>query len=500
MDLKRPFIQQRMLFVAIVLLGFGLRVAFLDHQSLWWDEVKSVFRATISPSLLFEDLLNKKGHVPLYFLLLQGWAKLGVSDFLVRYFSVIWGTIGVALMYRLGDVVGKRPLAQTAAFLLAISPFHIWYSQEARMYSMLPSLLTAATLFLLYGIRKNQWHNWLAYALLMTTAVYTHYFTIFILFAHCLFFALHVRDLQQQAMRWFGTAVFITLSFSLYILRIVNNGGYQNATPGWIAPISWYDPILTLLTFSAGSTISPNAPISLILFFIFLMGFITILRHKTPRIISQLLKLWFFTPLLLIFIVSLGLRENFSLYMDRYLIIILPAYILLVAYGFVILKQRFAHRLFIPVLTAVIFILTLPSLYNLYFNDAFARTDMRQATATLFQKADTPIVVLGEGEAQLPFAYYAEMQQRDYHFIELPIDYSNADEAVQFNALMTTQIDQAATYSDNVWYLIQRFNRSPHGFLNGPQVDPQLAWLESNLTLVADWQFANIQLYQFKVE
>jgi uncharacterized membrane protein len=119
-----------------VVLGFALRALRLDFQPLWWDEGYSVWFATHPmPELL--ALTAADIHPPLYYALLRGWiGAFGPGPNALRLFSVFIGTVTIPVIY----VVARRMLtlrvAWLATFLLAISPLHIYYSQEVRMYGL----------------------------------------------------------------------------------------------------------------------------------------------------------------------------------------------------------------------------------------------------------------------------------------------------------------------------------------------------------------------------
>lgn len=487
--------------VVIILLAFGLRLLFLDRQSLWWDEIKTVERATGTvESLLIDIVYYKRGHVPFYFLLMQLWSRIGESAFVLRYFSVVAGTVTVALLYHLGWLLGKRPLARTAAFLLAISPFHIWYSQEMRMYSFVTALAIGGTILLLYGVRHNRLRDWVLYGVVMGTAVYTHYFLLLLMFAHALFVALSFRKMQTAALRWFMAAAAVGAVFSVYVWAVVNGGGYQEATPGWIMQARWFDPFLTLLAYAAGPTIDPSSVPALLLGVLFGGGLLASFVPKEDEAGWRLTRLWLFTPWLIIFIVSLGLRPGFSLYLDRYLILILPAYLLLVSAGFLWLVQRFGQpRLVMPLLLGLL-LLTLPTLQNLYSDERFARTDVRGAVQILAETAVSTDTVIGQPDVQLPLRHYAAQHHKTFVFVPLPINPTTAADEALFVEAMAAQVETAVSQNGRVWYLHQTFNRSPHGFLQPPQVvDPRAAWLGQNLIEQQRYELANVQLILYQV-
>ncbi len=85
-------------------------------------------------------------HPPLYYLLLHGWTRLlGGGDVSVRLLGVLIGALAVLPTYGIGRRLGGDRAGAIAALLLALNPFLIWYSQEARMFM-------PATTFLLVGL------------------------------------------------------------------------------------------------------------------------------------------------------------------------------------------------------------------------------------------------------------------------------------------------------------------------------------------------------------
>ena len=155
--------------VAVVLLllaAYALRLYRLDGQSLWWDEGISLHLATSSVADIVRDRLANI-HPPLYFVLLKGWlALVGVSPFTGRYLSVLAGLAQVALVFaavqHLSGVARRRQhlsgvanvAAWLAAALMLLSPLSVIYSQEIRVYALLPVVYLA--LLLLAG-------RWLAH-------------------------------------------------------------------------------------------------------------------------------------------------------------------------------------------------------------------------------------------------------------------------------------------------------------------------------------------------
>ncbi len=182
----------------IVLLAFALRVHALDAQSLWNDEGNSLRLARRSLGALVEATARDI-HPPGYYVLLKAWIALaGESELALRMLSALQGTLTVAVTVALGRAFGVRT-AWLGALLVALSPFAVYYSQEARMYAQL-GLLSAASMWVLVwalGVgalppRPQQGASppaprrtarrailqagvWVVFALIHTLGLYTHY-------------------------------------------------------------------------------------------------------------------------------------------------------------------------------------------------------------------------------------------------------------------------------------------------------------------------------------
>ena len=116
-------------------------------------------------------------------------ASAGHSEFALRFVSVWFGVLAVALLYRLGRRLGFGTLTATfAAALMAVSPYAIWHSQDARMYTISLALTLASTWLALEVLRTGgRLRYGLAYVLVSWLALQTHYFAVFVLLAQNIF-------------------------------------------------------------------------------------------------------------------------------------------------------------------------------------------------------------------------------------------------------------------------------------------------------------------------
>ena len=118
-------------------------------------------------------------HPPLHYLALRGWWLLvGDGEFVMRFSSVLYGLLWIALTYRLGLIVGGHRTAQMGALLLAISRFAIVWSQQVRMYTWSTMWTTLVLLTALSFWRRRQWHSLLHYIIYYAAGILSLYLTV----------------------------------------------------------------------------------------------------------------------------------------------------------------------------------------------------------------------------------------------------------------------------------------------------------------------------------
>ena len=133
---------------AILLIALAVRFYGLTYHSLWFDEVMSTFWAAKPAGEIWRVglSLTQDKHPPLYTLALHGWTVLfGPGDVAARSLGVILGALVVLPVYGIGKALGGVQAGAFAALLVALNPFLVWYSQEARMFM-------PATTFALVGM------------------------------------------------------------------------------------------------------------------------------------------------------------------------------------------------------------------------------------------------------------------------------------------------------------------------------------------------------------
>jgi len=180
---------RNLLLVLTIMLAAGLRLWALDARCLWYDEVVTWVHASAGgvEDVLSGVLRKELPAAPLHFLLTHFVLFLDETDFLLRFPSVAFGVLAVAATYSLGTQLFGRRIGLVAAFLLAISPFHIRYSREVRAYAQL-MLLSVLSLYCLWrAISEAQAKWWFGFAAFTTLGLYTHLFALLFLLAESVF-------------------------------------------------------------------------------------------------------------------------------------------------------------------------------------------------------------------------------------------------------------------------------------------------------------------------
>jgi 4-amino-4-deoxy-L-arabinose transferase-like glycosyltransferase len=160
----------------VLLLGSVLRLYRLGANSLWIDEFSTLDLARHSPADILRLSSSANFIPPLYFLLVHGALQvLGESEVALRLWSAVAGIATIPVVWLLTrDMTGSRPTADFAATLLAISPLHLWYSQEARPYSLLLFFGCCSLLALQRAAQTNSMSYWILFTVSSALAFLTH--------------------------------------------------------------------------------------------------------------------------------------------------------------------------------------------------------------------------------------------------------------------------------------------------------------------------------------
>lgn len=176
------------LLVGLMLLGLLLRLR--APRGLWVDEVITVDYAHLPLRDIAADMAATSVHPPLHTILVAAVGNVvGFGEFGVRLPSLIAGVLLIPVIYALARELFSTWTAVVAAAIATVQPFLIWYSQEARSYELTMLLATLCLLAQVYTIRRGSLGSWVAFTLLASALMWTHYFTVFQLAAQLAIYA-----------------------------------------------------------------------------------------------------------------------------------------------------------------------------------------------------------------------------------------------------------------------------------------------------------------------
>ncbi len=162
-------------------LGVGVRFASLGIQSFHHDEAITAMR--VIPGSFGEMLHSvrvSESNPPLYYTLAWGWAKaFGTDEAGLRSLSALFGAATVPVGYLIGRQLATRRAGLVLAALVAVNPMLIWYSQEARSYSLLVFFGAVSLFFFARALDTRRGRDLLVWALASALALGSHYFAVF---------------------------------------------------------------------------------------------------------------------------------------------------------------------------------------------------------------------------------------------------------------------------------------------------------------------------------
>jgi 4-amino-4-deoxy-L-arabinose transferase-like glycosyltransferase len=501
----------RFALLVILLLAFALRVYRLDGQSLWYDEAVTAHVASQGISELTRWTADDI-QPPLYYYVVAGWTRLaGRGEWALRFPSVCFSLLTVALMWslarrlfsagRAGQITGL-----VAALLTAISPLYVYFAQEARMYAQLTFLCALAGYALLRTMDDGRWtasmpssivHRpssiiwWPAFILASVAALYTHYFAAFLLLAYgvCVILACIPRLIRpasrgpaaRQLAIFGGAALAIVLLYLPWLPAMLTR--YRVDRSYWQGALKLGEALRHVaVSFTAGApeTMLETDAVRLLPWFglAFALAAGALVwrgirgrkggrergrtgegENGTSAPCSIWALVYLSTCLLVPIIAILALASRTPKFNARYLMMVSPAYLLIVAGGIGALwiadfglrigrhATHHASRLLAVLLILFLSLSSIQSLRNWFTDPAFTKAQWRELVAAVrAQIAPGEAVVLLSGHVWPAWDYYAPNIPR----VRVPdIDILDVNAALGFDA--GAALNTALAGKSGVW-------------------------------------------------
>ncbi|MGC9335206.1 MAG: glycosyltransferase family 39 protein [Anaerolineae bacterium] len=386
----------------LTILALLLRLHHVASNSYWLDEAISVLIARLPVSLILSNA-GRSSHPGLYYLLLHHWLRPAETEAWVRGLSVLWGVLTVPAIFLLGVLLFNRKVALLASLMLAVAPFHVAYSQEARMYSQITCLGVLAVICFHRALESGPPHWWLATGVVVAAAAATHLFAFLLLAAMTVYALLYRRDCLAKLM-WVNLVAIIVVVPHLASLlgRTQRHLGGLRPLVGWDRPGVLF-PLTAIHLLLVGYSITPRLmPVAL---FSSLAVFVITL-WEAGRTIRRRSGAW--RPLVLLsLVVGIALLGPFGVARiqpiflpERTLLIALPSMLLLIAWGMTEVERRTP----LPVLGVGLAVVMVVSLWGYYSHPDFQKPPLRQAAMLIQERFEPGDAVLHTSDGSyLPF-------------------------------------------------------------------------------------------------
>lgn len=400
----------------LIALAFLLRVYALGRQDLWGDEAVSARVLSRTAAQILNGQVDPF-HPPLYFLLLRLWTQLaGRTEFAIRYLSLLGMMIGVAGIGRAAYEAHGRKTAALALALAAMSPFLIYYAQEARMYGVAMAFnagaLWAAIAALRLAGRQGFWRAWIAFAALALGALYAHYLSFLHLLGIAIALLIAWRTKPRMILSAAGTAITMGLMYLPWAWIQMNRTRSEFPYRPEVWTLAELGRVVrdTLQAFSVGQTLDAEwrwLGVGLMTA-VAGAGWIWAIRSRRAErwmagviVVSVLAAGWAFSAFLFAF-------------EPRYLMMGLPAYLLLVAMGLYWLSHRQ------PAATVVILAAAIAtaSVANYTYYTSYSKGNYGKLMRTIAARArPRDIILLNNPLQQAIFEYY-QPTGIDYYYLQ----------------------------------------------------------------------------------
>jgi hypothetical protein len=470
------------LLLALIALGFALRVYRLDANELRGDEAFS-WNYTANkrnPLDILQTIVREADpQPPLHYWLLQPWVKtMGDSEWMLRFPSVLLSVLLLPLLWRFAKQVGGRSLAGWVLILAVLHPQQIWLAQDVRnMYQLAVGSTLAGLICLPHLLTGKRWAFW-GYLGCGIFAMFSHYYAVFGWIAQVAYL-LTVRPSRKAWLRWLSAGMGIAASvliWAVFILPALLRG--QLSDPHQYAASAILFGMLAEI--AASPAVQDSARLALVGGWLVLMAFGTWQVRRSP----WLVLLWLWAGLASVGIYATTLRRG--TFNNFYLMVAFPAVYLLVGAGLYWLwKRRFAGQVLASLVSVAMLSAYLPGLYvHYYANGSGKNNGVRPAIAYAIthQQAGSAFISNTPDPVQVYYLRKTPFVKR----LLLPGTFPFESTALQNEITSILQ-----TYP-NVWLLpFRNVAWDPHG-----QVE---AFLNTSAIRTQETRFAQTRIIEYQV-
>lgn len=428
--------------IFLLILGIFFRFYNLDRKVYWNDEaytslrlsgyteievIQQAFNGTVLSVAGFQKYqhpnpdrnvfdtihslaIESPQHPPLYYVIARFWEQLfGHSIGKIRLLSAFISLLVFPAIYWLCiELFDSAIVGSIAMALIAISPFHILYAQEAREYSLwtVTTLLSSAAL--LRSMRRQTWQSWAIYAVTLTLNLYTFLFSIFVAIAQGLYVLIIEKFRWSQTVKAYLLAACAgILAFLPWLIVIIKSLGYIQTSSDWTSNSYVFGWLLQrwlihlgILFFDINLSYQRiTLPVILVLLII-VFSWYYLGQHAPKKAILFLVLLMATSalPLMLPDIILGGKRSTIPRYQIPFYLGIQLSIAYFLAYPFLSKSIHQFQRSLIKVSAIIllfygIFSCTISSQNPFWWNKSFSKHQYNKELATIINQADNPLLI-----------------------------------------------------------------------------------------------------------
>lgn len=402
--------EQTIIAFILVFINFIVKGIFLSSNSLGGDEPFSVYHAQMDIASIIK-LLSAGNNPPLYEIILSFWIKLfGISECAVRFPSLVFSSITVLYIYKLGVRFLNKRIGFYASVLFIFSNYHILFAHEARVYSLVGLLAVVSMYYFMAllnqaiatdagntfmsAVRKNG----VILILINTLLIYAHYFGFFILVTQVIFV---VSNKTLFSKYWkhllFGlTAIGLLYSPNIYV--VLNRFLDSTSNGTWVKPPNGLDSLYNMLRQFSNAPVV--ASLSIIVLVASVIKFIVHRKREVVSMNNRIVVFWF----VFIFFFMFGISYLVPMFLDRYLMPAAIAFSIVLGISLDYLIKNPKYRYIIPSIIMLLFVSTVkPDITN--------KRDVRETVLKIKDVKDAnTLVLVCPAHFVLDFAYYYDRE------------------------------------------------------------------------------------------
>jgi len=383
--------------IILTIFGFFLRFYNLGFNSLWLDEASTHTFAVMSIPDIWRATAGGEFNPPLFYWIEHLMLTLGNNEVILRFVPALLGVLTIPLIYFAGKEFMDRNVGIIAAAAFAFSPFLIYYSQDARAYSMMLFFVAFAMVFYFKALKTNDLKNWALFGILSALAFWSHFYS-FVIIASLILYALFLqignfkKNIQNLKMIALSTVLFVILCLPLILLAIQLFANRTSSVPTFgIQGIG-----IISETFQQLSGFS-DIPMFLFLI-LFIIGIIQ------AFLIDKNKGIFLVTLTVLTFVISFILSYKMPM-QPRYLIFFITIFFLGVAVSYKMFYSLINNRGVVYGFIALLIVVSAPMLMDYY--KGYSKDDWRGLSGQIQQMTKPgDLIVLVPSYISQPLNYY----------------------------------------------------------------------------------------------